>query len=142
MATETGIETERLDAPGSLEKFHLGLAADGMTCALVFVDERHRSIACIASFADLNGFIVSLTHAATEMAKRRALHDDDAPSSDEQSLTFNITSSNFHLCADDGSIVGALVGDGGQIVPVRMRPDVANEMMRNMLKTSQVASSC
>lgn len=142
MATEPGIGTERSETPGSLEKFHLGLAADGLTCALVFVDERHRSITCIASFADLNGFIVSLTHAATEMAKRRALHDDDAPMADEQSLTFNITSSNFHLCDDDGSIVGALVGDGGQVVPVRMRPDVANEMMRNILKTSQVASSC
>src|SRR5262245_28278343 len=44
MATESGIGTEPSDAPGSLEKFHLGLAADGMTCALVFVDERHRSI--------------------------------------------------------------------------------------------------
>lgn len=143
MAIESGIGAERSDAPGSLEKFHLGLAADGMTCALVFVDERHRSIACIASFADLNGFIVSLTQAATEMAKRRALHDhDDAPSTDEQSLAFNVSSSSFHLCADDGHMVGALVDDGGQIVPVRMRPNVANEMMRNMLKASQVASSC
>ena len=143
MATESGIGSERSDAPGSLEKFHLGLAADGMTCALVFVDERRRSIACIASFADLNGFIVSLTHAATEMAKRRASHDEnDAPPTDEQSLAFNVTSSSFQLCADDGSIVGALVGDGGQIVPVCMKPIVANEMMHNMLKASRVASSC
>ncbi|GEP57712.1 hypothetical protein [Reyranella soli] len=141
MASEFATETERPCAPGTLEKFHLGLAADGMTCALVFVDERHRSIACIASFADLNGFIVSLTDAAAEMANRRALHDDASPA-DEQSLAFNIASSNFHLCADDGCIIGVLVGDGGQVVPVRMTPDVANEMTRNMLKSAQVASSC
>ena len=73
MDREPGIDTQQSSAPGTLEKFHLGLAADGTTCALVFVDEHHRSIACIASFADLNGFIVSLTRAAAEMAQRRAL---------------------------------------------------------------------
>jgi len=94
MASETSADSQQSSAPGTLEKFHLGLAADGTTCALVFVDERHRSIACIASFADLNGFI------------------------------------------------GSLIDDGGQVVPIRMRPDVANEMTRNMLKTAQVASAC
>jgi hypothetical protein len=49
MASETGADSQQSSAPGTLEKFHLGLAADGTTCALVFVDERHRSIACIAS---------------------------------------------------------------------------------------------
>ena len=63
MDRETVTDTQQSSAPGTLEKFHLGLAADGTTCALVFVDERHRSIACIASYADLNGFIVSLTRA-------------------------------------------------------------------------------
>ena len=140
MTTDAGIQP--LETPGTLENFHLGLAADGTTCALVFVDDRHRSIACLASFDDLNGFILSLTHAATEMAKRRTLHDvDDAPSADEQSLVVNIVSSNFQG-SEDGSIVGALVGDGGQIVPICMKPAVANEMTRNILKTAQVASSC
>src|SRR5215207_3910074 len=79
MDRETATDTQQSSAPGTLEKFHLGLAADGTTCALVFVDERHRSIACIASYADLNGFIMSLTRAATEMARRRAmLMQDDA----------------------------------------------------------------
>ena len=154
MASEPGTDTQQSCAPGTLEKFHLGLAADGTTCALLFVDERHRSIACIASFADLNGFIVSLTRAAAEMARRRAmLMQDDAPSTDdaivavtgsddERPMAFNIASSTFRLCADDGYIVGSLVDDGGQVVPVRMRPDVANEMTRNMLKTAQVASAC
>jgi len=144
MDRETGTDTQQSSAPGTLEKFHLGLAADGMTCALVFVDEHHRSIACIASFADLDGFIVSLTRAATEMARRRTmLMEDDAPSTDDvRPAAFNIASSNFRLCADDGYIVGSLVDDDGQVVPIRMRPDVANEMTRNMLKTARVASAC
>ena len=157
MAIASGTDTQS-PAPGTLEKFHLGLAADGMTCALVFVDEHHHSIACIASFADLNGFIVSLTRAATEMARRRAmLVQDDAPAKDDdddddvvaitgtgddRQAAFNIASSTFRLCADDGSIVGSLVDDDGQVVPIRMRADVANEMTRNMLKTAQVASAC
>lgn len=154
MASEPGTDTQQSCAPGTLEKFHLGLAADGMTCALVFVDERHRSIACIASFADLNGFIVSLTRAAAEMARRQAMplqHDAPATDDDDVALTgaddgrqaaFNIASSAFRLCGDDGYIVGSLVDDGGRVVPIRMRPDVANEMTRNMLNTAQVASAC
>jgi hypothetical protein len=155
MAIASGTDTQS-SAPGTLEKFHLGLAADGMTCALVFVDEHHHSIACIASFADLNGFIVSLTRAATEMARRRAmLVQDDAPAPEDdddvlavaatgadRQAAFNIASSTFRLCSDDGYIVGSLVDDDGQVVPIRMRPDVANEMTRNMLKTAQVASAC
>ena len=155
MAIASGTDTQS-SAPGTLEKFHLGLAADGMTCALVFVDEHHHSIACIASFADLNGFIVSLTRAASEMARRRAmLMQDNAAASDddegvvavggmgeERQAAFNIASSTFRLCADDGYIVGSLVDDDGRVVPIRMRPDVANEMTRNMLKTAQVASAC
>ena len=155
MAIEPGTDTEQSGAPGTLEKFHLGLAADGMSCALVFVDERHRSIACVASFADLNGFIVSLTRAATELARRRAVlgqddghetEDDDVvavtDTGNDRQAAFNIASSTFRLCADDGYIVGSLVDDDGQVVPIRMRPDVANEMTRNMLKTAQVASAC
>ena len=103
MASETGADSQQSSAPGTHENFHLGLAADGTTCALVFVDERRRSIAYIARFADLNGFM---------------------------------------LGADDGYIVGSLIDDGGQVVPIRMRPEVANEMTRNMLKTAQVASAC
>ena len=154
MASEPGIDSQQSCAPGTLEKFHLGLAADGMTCALVFVDEHHRSIACIASFADLAGFIASLTRAASEMARRRAMMMQDNASStdddvlavsgldDDRPAAFNIASSTFRLCADDGYIVGSLVDYGGRRVPIRMRPDVANEMTRNMLKTAQVASAC
>ena len=154
MASESSTDTQQSSAPGTLEKFHLGLAADGMTCALVFVDEHHRSIAYIASFDDLNGFIVSLTRAATEMTRRRSiLARDDASAADDdvaavsgpadnRQAAFNIAASTFRLCADDGYIVGSLVDDDGQAVPIRMRPDVANEMTRNMLKTARAASAC
>jgi hypothetical protein len=153
MAIESGTDTQQSSAPGTLEKFHLGLAADGMTCALVFVDDHHRSIACIASFADLNGFIVSLTRAAAEMARRRSMlvrddasaaddDDDVAASGDDRQAAFNVATSTFRLCTDDGYIVGSLVDDNGQVVPIRMRPDVANEMTRNMLKTARTASAC
>jgi hypothetical protein len=122
-----------------------------MTCALVFVDEHHRSMACIAGFADLNGFIVSLTRTATEMIRRQSRNDvpsadDDVTaigdSGDDHQAALNIASSTFRLCADDGCIVGSLVDDDGQVIPNRMRPDVANEMTRNMLKTARVASAC
>ena len=93
MAIEPGTDTQQAGAPGTLEKFHLGLAADGMTCALVFVDEHHHSIACIASFADLNGFIVSLTRAATEMARRRAIvmRGDAAATGDDVDVDVDVT---------------------------------------------------
>ena len=71
--------------------------------------------------------------------------DDDvvaiACTGDDRQAAFNIASSSFRRCADDGYIVGSLVDDDGQVVPIRMRPDVANEMTRNMLKTAQ-ASAC
>jgi len=35
-----------------------------------------------------------------------------------------------------------MVGDGGQAVGIRMRPDVANKMTRNMLRVAPVASTC
>lgn len=152
MTIESSAETQRSSSPGTLEKFHLGLAADGMTCALVFVDEHHRSIACIASFADLNGFILSLTRAAAEMARRRSMvvRDDapdddgvvDADPDDDRPAAFDIASSSFRVCPDDGRIAGTLIGDDGQAIPIRMRQDVANEMMRDMLRMAQASGAC
>ena len=147
MDAEPGTDIPQSRIPGTLERFHLGLAADGTSCALVFVDERHRSIACIASFADLNGFIVSLTRAATEMARRRTLLLQDGAVDDDTAAyaggsQFDVTSSDFRLCADDGTILGALTGERGQVIPIRMRPDVANEMTRNILRTVRAASKC
>ena len=138
--------------PGTLAKFHLGLAADGSSCALVFVDEGQNSIACIAGFADLEGFINSLTQAAREMARRRAAglraaglgeqSDESDPVSRPATGAIDVASTNFQLCDDDGTIVGSLVGDSGQVVGIRMKPHVANEMTRNMLLSARILGTC
>ena len=52
----------------------------------------------------------------------------------------NIASADFRM-TDDGYIVGSMVCEGGRVVGIRMRPDVANEMTRNMLRSGPVAST-
>ena len=144
MDKQPGVEARINAAAGTLTKFHLGLAADGMSCAMVFVDEQQHSIGCIATFPDLMGFIVSLQRVAAEMARRRALLEDsegdEHSSLDVAGGAINVASTDFRMCADDGSLLGSLVGEGGQVVG--MRPDVANEMTRNMLRAARVASKC
>ena len=147
MNSEHGAGTSHSHAPGTLETFHLGLAADGTSCAMVFVDECHHSIACVASYADLNGLIASLTQAAAELARRRAPPMADEAAADEADAAdslelFNVVSSNFCEHDKGGDILGTLVDDGGRLVAVRLRPDVAYEMTRNVLKAARVASAC
>ena len=92
------------------------------------------------------GFIASLQRMAAEMARRRALlvEDDggvEQPALDTISGAMNIASADFRT-TDDGYIVGSMVGEGGRVVGIRMRPDVANEMTRNMLRSAPLASTC
>jgi hypothetical protein len=146
MDDQPGTEARASDAPGTLAKFHLGLAADGTSCAMIFVDEHQHSIACIAGFSDILEFIASLQRMAAEMARRRALlagddEDDAQPALDTISGAMNIASADFRM-TDNGHIVGSMVGEGGQVVGIRMRPDVANEVTRNMLRAAPVASTC
>jgi hypothetical protein len=146
MNSERATDTSQSHALGTLETFHLGLAADGTSCAMVFVDESNHSIACVASYADLNGLIVSLTQAAAELARRRTLPmmdeaQDQADASDGLEL-FNVVSSNFCEHGEGRYIVGTLVDDGGRVVPIRLTPDVAWELTRNLLKAARVASAC
>jgi hypothetical protein len=147
MGNRPDIAARSDDPPGTLAKFHLGLAADGMSCAMVFVDEHQHSISCIASFSDLMGFVGSLQRVAAEMAGRRALRVEDNEGDDQPTLvtmggTIDVASADFRMCTDDGYILGSLVGEGGQVVGIRMRPDVANEMTRNMLLSARAASAC
>lgn len=142
------MEDRTNSTPGTLAKFHLGLAADGSSCALVFIDEDQRSIACIAGFADLEGFIASLMQAAHEMSRRRAaahgtLADEiDAVSRPPAGGAIDVASTNFQLCDEDGTIIGSLVGDTGQVVGIRLKPHVANEMTRNMLLSTRILGTC
>lgn len=133
------------DTPGTLSKFHLGLAADGMSCAMVFIDDRARSIACLASFAELGGLIASLNRVAAELSRRRtqpAVSGDEEEPRQAPCNAINVAGSDFRMCADDGSILGSLVDDSGQVIGIRMRPEVANEMTRNMLLSAQAGSTC
>ena len=144
MDNQPGTDASINDSPGTLAKFHLGLAADGTSCAMVFVDNHQHSIASIASFSDLMGFISALQRVAREMARRQVLRDEGGEQAtlDTISGAINIASADFRMCTDDGYILGSLVGEGGQVVGIRMRPDVANEMTRDMLRSARVASAC
>ena len=128
------------DENGTLDKFHLGLSADGQSCMMIFLDEDRRTIRCTADFAQFNAFIASLNRAAAEMARRRlALGADDEP---VPSGALNVTFAEFQLSRDDDYIEGALIGESGEIVGIRMHPDVACQLTRAMLMTTPAASSC
>ena len=126
-------------ANGTLDKFHLGVSADGRSCIMIFLDEDKRAIRCTADFAQFNAFIANLNRAAAEMARRRTALGDEEPM---PSGAMNVTFAEFQLSRDDDYIEGALIGDSGEIVGIRMHPDVACQLTRAMLMTTPAASSC
>ena len=126
---------------GTLDKFHLGVSADGRNCVMVFIDEDQRTINCVANFAEFNAFIASLNHAANEMARRRNARGDDEEAGSRFD-TLNVASSAFQMNSDAGYIEGALVGDSGEVVGIRMCPEVACQMTRAVLLTAPAASTC
>jgi len=125
---------------GTLDKFHLGVSADGRSCVMVFIDEGEHTINCVANFAEFNAFIASLNNAANEMARRRnALGDEEAAGG--RFDTINVASTAFQLNQDAGYIEGALVGDSGEVLGVRMSPEVACQMTRAVLNTTPAAGN-
>jgi hypothetical protein len=122
---------------GTLDKFHLGVSADGQSCMMVFVDEEQHTIRCVADFAEFNSFIASLNRAAGEMARRRNEEGDEAG---PVCGTLNVAFAEFQLSPTDAYIEGALVGDSGQIVGIRMCPEVACQLTKAMLMTAPAAS--
>jgi hypothetical protein len=139
---------------GTLDKFHLGVSADGKSCVMVFIDESQHSINCVADFAEFKAFINSLSHAANEMARRRSTSpdgEDESPTAGDdlageemaiRPATMNVASAAFQMNKDEGYIEGALVGDAGEIVGVRMCTEVACQLTRAMLMSAPAASSC
>ena len=124
---------------GMLDKFHLGVSADGRSCLLVFVDEDQRTIRCVADFSEFNTFIASLNGAASEMARRR--HEEGVdPGPDCGPL--NVTFAEFQVSPTGAYIEGALVGDSGRIVGIRMAPEVACQLTKAVLMTAPAASRC
>ena len=116
---------------GTLVNFQLGISTDGTNCVMVFVDEDQRTTTCSANFNEFNQFIASLAQAASEMARRRSEQlDGELPLS---LGSINVSSAAFKLSAADGYVLGALAGNAGEVVGIRMCPDVANQMTRAML---------
>jgi len=129
-----------MDTPtGTLDKFHLGVSADGQSCMMIFIDEDQRTIRCVADFSEFNAFIANLTRAAGEMARRRQEEGDEQG---PDSTTLNVAFAEFQLSPNDAYIEGALVGDSGQIVGIRMCPEVACQLTKAMLMTAPAASRC
>ena len=122
---------------GTLDKFRLGVSADGQSCMMIFVDEDQRTIKCVADFSEFNAFLANLNRVAGEMARRRNATGDDGPTG-----TLNVAFAQFQLSPTDAYIEGALVGDTGQIVGIRMCPEVACQVTKAMLMTTPAASSC
>jgi hypothetical protein len=129
-----------MDIPtGNLDKFHLGVSADGQSCLMVFIDEAQHTIRCVADFSEFNAFIANLTRVAGEMARRRS---DETAEAGPACGTLNVAFAEFQLSPTDDYIEGALVGDAGQIVGIRMCPEVASQISKAMLMTTPSASRC
>ena len=136
--------------PGALERFHLGISSDGTSCLLLFIDEDRHAINCVANFAEFNAFIASLSQAAAEMTRRRTTQNDDQ--SDGRDIDFmpdaahvqaiTVASAAFQMSPQGECMLGSLIGDGGEVVGIRLPPGVANEMTKAMLMASPAASVC
>lgn len=132
---------------GTLTNFQLGISSDGTNCMMIFIDEDQRTTTCSADFTEFNQFIASLNQAASEMARRRSEQLDAGLSTGPNTGSIavgaiNVASAAFKLSASDGYVLGALAGDTGEVVGIRMRPDVATEMTRAMLLTVPATSRC
>ena len=115
---------------GDIKQFKIGMSADGLTCMLLFVDGEERTIKCIASFAEFAAFVSNLSNAAQEMARRQALTNEQAA---EPASVMNVASGAFRVDSADGYVMGALVSNSGDVVGVRMQPDVACQLTRALL---------
>jgi hypothetical protein len=131
-----------MDSSSKVAQFHLGMSEDGQRCLMVFIDEKQHSMECVADFSEFTAFISSLCEAANEMAKRQGTENgsDDAPASVPAGETktiqckpIDVSSAAFQVHPGDGSIMGALVSNAGEVVGVRMRPEVACQLTRDLL---------
>lgn len=134
------MENQTAENPTStLDKFHMGVSADGQSCMMIFIDEDQRTIRCVADFAEFNAFIANLSRVAGEMQRRRnAMGDAAGPVCGSLNVAFG----EFQLSPTDSYIEGALVGDSGQIIGIRMCPEVACQLSKAMLMTAPSASRC
>lgn len=128
-------------------QFHLGMSEDGQRCLMVFIDEKQHAMECVADFSEFTAFISSLCEAANEMAKRQgtdsAPEASGAPATVEtktiQCKPVDVSSAAFQVHPGDGSVMGALVSNAGEVVGVRMRPEVACQITRDLLMATPAA---
>ncbi len=143
---DKAIDDQAVGTPSALDRFHLGIDGDGTSCLLLFVDENGHAISSLASFAEFNAFIASLMQAAAEMTRRRTLHTSDEGMDDVsgegpvQAMT--VASAAFQMSPHGECLLGSLIGDGGEVVGIRLPPRVAHEMTKAMLMASPAASAC
>lgn len=146
---EETIGDQAVGRPSALERFHLGISSDGTTCLLLFIDENGHAISSVAGFAEFNAFIGSLVQAAAEMSRRRTLQPSDDEGEVEvefasgegavQAIT--VASAAFHMSPHGECMLGSLIGDGGEVVGIRLPPNVANEMTKAMLMAAPAANA-
>ena len=143
---EETIGDQAVGKPSALERFHLGISSDGTSCLLLFIDEDRHAISCVANFAEFNAFIASLMQAAAEMTRRRTLQssddDMDFETGENPVQAMTVASAAFHMSPHGECMLGSLIGDGGEVVGIRLPPSVANEMTKAMLMASPAASAC
>ena len=145
-----------MDSSSKVAQFHLGMSEDGQRCLMVFIDEKQHAMECVADFSEFTAFISSLCDAANEMAKRQGTEEDQVPSdavgkdvvvsSSGETRTIqcrpvDVSSAAFQLHPGDGSVMGALVSNAGEVVGVRMRPEVACQITRDLLLATPAASA-
>jgi hypothetical protein len=135
-----------MDSSSKVAQFHLGMSEDGQRCLMVFIDEKQHAMECVADFSEFTAFISSLCDAANEMAKRQGTEGapagSDASAGETQTIQcrpIDVSSAAFQLHPGDGSIMGALVSNAGEVVGVRMRPEVACQLTRDLLMASPAA---
>ncbi|MBV9832947.1 MAG: hypothetical protein JO055_00985 [Alphaproteobacteria bacterium] len=141
-----------MDSSSKVAQFHLGMSEDGQRCLMVFIDEKQHAMECVADFSEFTAFISSLCDAANEMSKRQGT--DEAPTqaviketaSDSSGETrtiqcrpVDVSSAAFQVNPGDGAVMGALVSNAGEVVGVRMRPEVACQITRDLLLATPAA---
>ncbi len=124
------------NATSLMSKFHLGVSADGRECLMVFVDEEQNAMKCVAQFSEFRAFVQNLSEIANEMARRQT--QGEGPAALPRQMV-DVASGAFCHDGEAGRITGALMDSNGDLMPVRMSPEVASQLCRALLMASPAA---